>query len=146
MIISKPRSNALFAIGLFLLLSYSLGLVNLNILMMGGSHWYNYAIVVLLLPLATAILIKQLVGYKVVMLKNQTFKVKRPFILKSHAFKTKDIQSWRETIIKTKNGNFRELTIATEKWRPLKLTLQENSNYQRIMDYLNKKIPKKRAN
>jgi len=146
MIISKPRSNALFAIGLFLLLSYSLGLVNLNILLQGGSRWYNYAIPVVLLPLATAILIKQLVGYKVVMLKNQTFKVKRPFIFNSHAFKTKDIQSWRETVIKTKNGNFQELTIATEKWRPLKLTLQENSNYQRIKDYLNKKIPKKRAN
>ena len=146
MIISKPKFSALSAIGVFLVLCYSLGLVNLGILLDGASKWYNYAIVVSLLPLATVILIKQVIGYKIVVLKNQSFRIRRPFIFKSYSFKTKDIQSWKETIVKTRNGNFKELSIYPQNNPVLKLTLQENSNYDIIKGYLQKKLPKKRIN
>lgn len=141
--VSKPKFNALFAIGVFLILSYSLGLVNAGIVINDEGKWYNYAIALFLLPLATVILIKQVVGYKVVLFKNQTFIIKKPFLFTSYRFKIRDITSWQETIIKTKSGNFRELSIQTDNSKPLKLTLQENTNYEKFKNYMAKKLPKK---
>ena len=66
MIVSKPKLNALFAIGLFVLISFSLGFINLNIIIQGGARWYNFLLVFTILPLALIILIRQLAGYKII--------------------------------------------------------------------------------
>lgn len=74
----------------------------------------------------------------------ETFKVARPFIFSGYQFKLKDVSTWQETIIETKNGKFRELTVVNSSGKSLKLTFQENSNYEKVIKYLVKKLPKKR--
>ncbi len=143
MIVSKPKFNALFAIIVFLVICFSLGLINLNILIDGDGQWFNYLIVAITLPIGLSILIKQLVGFKIITVGEEAFKVGKPFILGGYQFKLKNIDWWEETTIKTKNGEFKELTIAHDTGKKLKLTLQENSNYKRIKDYLSKKVGKK---
>ena len=144
MIVSKPKLNALFAIGLFVLISFSLGFINLNIIIQGGARWYNFLIVFTILPLALIILIRQLAGYKIITIDKDTIKVAHPFLLKGFGFKAKEITGWEETVIKTKNGFFRELSIHTETNNLLKLTLQENSNYEKVKDFLQKKATGKK--
>ena len=143
MIVSRPKFNALFAIFVFLIICLSLGIVNLNIILKGGAQWFNYLIVVVTFLIGFSILIKQLVGFKVVTVGEDTFKVAHPFIFRGYQFKIKNIQMWEETVINTKNGQFKELTIGHDPGKKLKLTIQENSNYKSIRDYLAKKAGKK---
>ncbi len=144
MIVSKPKRNALFAIGLFVLISFSLGFINLNIIIQGGARWYSFLIVFTILPLALIILIRQLAGYKIITINKDTIKVAHPFILQGYGFKVKEITGWEETIIKTKNGFYKELSIRTDTANLLKLTLQENSNYEKVKDFLQKKAAGKK--
>ncbi len=144
MIVSKPKRNALFAIGLFVLISFSLGFVNLNIIIQGGARWYNFLIVFTILPFALILLIRQLAGYKIITINKDIIKVAHPFLLKGFGFKVKEITSWEETIIKTKNGYYKELSVRTESNILLKLTLQENSNYEKVKDFLQKNAAMKK--
>jgi hypothetical protein len=143
MIVSRPKSNALFAIVVFLMICFSLGIVNLNILLKGGKAWYNYLIVVVTFGIGLSILFKQMIGFKIITVGEETFKVARPFLFSGYLFKVKNIEFWEETLIDTKNGQFKELTIAQDSGKKLKITLQENSNYKKIKDYLSKKAGKK---
>lgn len=142
MIISKPKTRALFSIGVFLIISFSLSLVNLRFVFNDDYRWYNLLIVLLFLPLALVILVRQLASFKIITIDNARFKVAHPFLFKGHTFKLGQIISWEETVIKTKNADFKELFIQTQSYH-LKLTLQENSNYLKIKEYLRKKIPGK---
>jgi|GEM_PF-1819614 len=144
MIVSRPKSNALFAIVVFLMICFSLGIVNLNILLQGGRAWYNYLIVVVTFGIGFSILFKQMFGFKIITVGEETFKVAKPFLFTGYQFKVKNIEFWEETLIDTKNGQFKELTIAQDSGKKLKITLQENSNYKKIMDYLDKKAGKKK--
>lgn len=143
MIVSRPKSNALFAIIVFLMICFSLGIVNLNILLQGGQAWYNYLIVFVTFGIGFSILFKQMFGFKIITVGEETFKVARPFLFSGYQFKVKNIEFWEETLIDTKNGQFKELTIAQDSGKKLKITLQENSNYKKIKDYLSKKAGKK---
>lgn len=143
MIVSRPKTNALFAIIVFLLICFSLGIVNLNILLQGGRAWYNFAIVIVTFLIGFSILFKQMVGFKIITVGEETFKVAQPFLFRGYQFKVKNIEIWEETVIETKNGQFKELTIAQDSGKKLKITLQENGNYKKIKDYLSKKAGKK---
>jgi len=143
MIVSRPKVRALFSIGVFLIISFSLGLVNLRYIIAGDYKWYNLLIVLLFLPLALVILIRQLASFKIITIDNGTFKVTHPFIIRGYSFKISQIISWNETIINTKNGEFKELFILSTSYK-LKLTIQENSNYAKVIAYLRKKIPGKK--
>ena len=57
--------RALFSIGVFLMISFSLSLVNLRYIIAGDYKWYNLLIVLLFLPLALVILIRQLASFKI---------------------------------------------------------------------------------
>ena len=61
MIVSRPNFNAVFAISLFLIICFTLGILNLNIILKGGDKWYNYLIVFLTIPLGLSVLIKQMI-------------------------------------------------------------------------------------
>jgi hypothetical protein len=143
MIVSRPKSNALFAIVVFLMICFSLGIVNLNILLEGGRAWYNYLIVIVTFGIGFSILFKQMIGFKIITVGEETFKVARPFLFSGYQFKVKNIEFWEETLIDTKNGQFKEIAIAQDSGKKLKITLQENSNYKKIKDYLGKKAGKK---
>lgn len=145
MIVSRPKTNALFAIFVFLMICFSLGIVNLNILLEGGGRWFNYLIVIITFLIGFSIVLKQLIGFKIVTVGEGTFKVGKPFLFRGYQFKIKNIVSWEETVIKTKNGNFKELTILQDSGKKLKLTLQENTNYKEVIGYLVKKVNKKRV-
>lgn len=135
MLVSKPKINALLAIGVFAVICLSLSLVNLNIIFQGGSRWYNYLIVLTVLPMALVIIVRQLINYKVISAGKNSIKVVYPFMKKSFTITLKDLVSWEETVIKTKNDHFKELTLLSDRHR-LKLSIQENTNYEKIKNYL----------
>jgi len=143
MIVSKPHSRALFAMGVFLILCFSLSFYGLRNILSGAFQWYNFLIVLFVLPIALIIMIRQLVNFKIITVGNNEIKVGHPFIFKGYKINIRELESWDETIIITKNGKFRELKIRSP-YQILTLSIQENTNYLQIYDYLKKKVGSKR--
>jgi hypothetical protein len=55
----------------------------------------------------------------------------------------KEMDSWEETIIQTKTGIFKQVEIIFPS-KIIKLSIQENSQYQEAVQYLKKKVGQKR--
>ncbi len=144
MIISKPHTRALFAISVFLILCFTLSYFALKAIFGGGSQWYHLLLVLAVLPIALIIMIRQLVNFKIITVGNNEIKVSHPFIFKGYKINLPDLVSWEETIIPTKNGQFRELKIRSAK-NVLTLSIQENTNYLEVYKYLKKKAGKKQS-
>ncbi len=51
----------------------------------------------------------------------------------------KDLDSWQENIVKTPSGKFKELTLRFKNGFITKLSLQEHTEYKKVVSYLNKK-------
>jgi len=145
MIVSKPKVSTLLSLGFFLTLAYALGGINLRIILTSTSpSWYHYLISAFLLPLATIITFKQLWGFKIIRIQKEKLNISYPFRFKKVNRKLREVKKWGETTVGTKSGTFRELTVLFETGNNLKMTLQENSNYEEVVNYLKIKLPKKR--
>lgn len=144
MIISKPKPNALLAMGVFIILMLSLGLYALQSLLDGGSAWYQYVVVVTALPLGLILLLRQLLSYKVVYVGDNKVIAKFPFKGSKKESLLKNITYWKEEVIKTRSAPFRQLELKFESYT-LKLTIQENTYYEQILTYLRRKATKKEA-
>lgn len=145
MIVSKPKVSTLLSLGFFLILAFSLGGINLRIILTSTNpSWYHYLISSFLLPLGTIITFKQLWGFKTVRVQKEKLIINYPFRFNKVNRKLREVTKWGETKVGTKSGTFRELTVLFETGNNLKMTLQENSKYEEVFDYLKKKLPKKR--
>ena len=51
-----------------------------------------------------------------------------------------DVLGWHEEVVKTKNGDFREVKILYTKKKILKLSNRENTEYDAVVKYLKKKV------
>lgn len=142
MIVSKPKPNALIALGLFIVLNLVAGVYALNTLFNNDGHWYHYAMTAVNLPLGIMLLIRQLITYKVISIGDNRLSVMYPLRGAQQHFNLMELVSWKEEIIKTKNAPFRQLEIQFDNFL-LKLTIQENTHYEQILKYLKKRAGKK---
>lgn len=144
MIISKPKGNTLFALGMFLLICFGLlGYTLFNYLTYEIHYWYQYLIFLLITPISIVVLIKTLSGYKIIKLGKGKMSVRYPFLFKAQSFNMKDLKYWKEEIIKTQGTAFKELTMSF-KASKVKLSSQENGDYNQILSYIKTKHSKNR--
>lgn len=143
MIVSKPKSQALFAIGVFIIICLSLGGYNLKLLLEGSTWFFNWIMTIVFLLIGGILLLRQLFNYKVISLGNEKVQVWYPLRFRTHRGNLKDMDYWEETIIQTKTGIFKQLEIKFPQ-RSIKMSIQENTNYDEAANYLKKKQPKKR--
>lgn len=144
MIVSKPKPSALAALGIFILICLSVGLYFLQISVREGGLWYQYLGVFILLSVSFMLFLRQIVGYKIVSIGDNKFIVKYPLIGKRRELKAMQLVSWKEVVVKTKSAPFRQLEIRFSDFL-LKLTIQENTSYEQVLNYLKKKLGKKEA-
>jgi len=142
MIISKPKSRALFAIGMFVLVCFSLGGYNLSLIMKGSTWFFNYIMAIVFLPIGIILLFRQLINYKIISLGNGKIQVWYPLRFKVIRISLNKLDSWEETIIQTKTGVYKQLELIFPQ-NTIKMSLQENSYYQEVVNYFKKKLPKK---
>ena len=146
MIVSKPKTNTLISLGLFLTIAFSvIGITLKWILEQGSIVWYHYLVIIVLTPIALGVFLKTILGYKVVSIGKDQAKVDYPFRFSKLQYSFKDLKYWKETTIKTASGPFNQLEIHFENNKSIKLGKQENSNYVQVINYLKKKHIKKRA-
>lgn len=142
MIVSKPKPNALMALGVFIAINFVAGVYALANIGNGVGLWYHYVMASITWPIAFILLIRQLLTYKIVSIGDSKLAVAYPIRSAQKEFFLKELVSWKEEIIKTKNAPFRQLEIQFDDFL-LKLTIQENTNYEQILKYLRKKAGKK---
>jgi len=142
MIVSKPKTTALTALSIFIIICSAIGGYALNIIINGAGAWYHYFVMAITFSIGFVLLIRQVVSYKVIGIGDKVVKVNYSFRFKSNVFKLKDLVSWKETIIQTRNAPFKQLELKFEAFN-LKLSVQENTNYDQIYKYLKKRVGKK---
>jgi hypothetical protein len=143
MIVSKPKSRALFAIAMFILVCFSLGGYNFALLLRGSTWFFNYLMTIVFLPIGIVLLIRQLINYKIISLGNDKIQVWYPLRFRTLRVPLRDLEYWQETIIQTKTGVYHQLEIVFPT-KTIKMSLQENRNYKEVINYFKKKQVKKR--
>jgi len=141
MIVSKPKPTALIALGIFIIICFGIGGYALNNVLNNTAGWFGYAISVIMLTLGVILLIRQLLSYKTVQI-GDLVRVSYPFRFHKKELKLKELVSWKQTIITTRNDPFKQLALTFQHFI-LKLSVQENTNYERIYKYLKKRAGKK---
>lgn len=146
MIVSKPKTTAVFSLTVFIIITLIVSYVGLNnVIETGVWRWYNYLSVYPFGILSIILSLRILFNYKIITFSKNGLEVWYPFRFKRKKRAIDDIEKWKEERVKTGKSFFRQTTIYFPRFK-LKLSNQENSNYEKIFDYLNKRIRKKIVN
>lgn len=141
MTVSKPKTNTLTALSLFLILIFGSFFLLLGSLLRDGSYFYVKLILApLVLVIGMIVLGKLLSNIKIVKFGNNVIEVFYPISRMRLKIDVAHILGWHEEVIKTKNGEFRELKILYTKKKILKLSNRENTEYDEAVKYMKKKV------
>jgi hypothetical protein len=143
MIISKPKTGTLFAVGVFLILAYGAsGYMLYQVVQNQSFATYQMFLLPLTLGIALGVTIKMIIDHKTIIVQKDRVDVNFLLPIRKRYY-LKNLDFWQETRIKTFSSTYKELTMRFERRKAVKLSSQENSNYERIHRYLKKKYPKK---
>jgi hypothetical protein len=145
MIVSKPQTSTITSFVFFLLITcIVLGMNAWAITQTARPAWYNYAVIGLLAPIGLFVLYKIFIRYKVIRLGNNQIEVSFPVLKQNKTYKLAEVQFWFENQVKTgKKSVYRELAIKFEDGKKISLSPKESTEYERALQYLKQKLPKK---
>src|SRR6266567_2744929 len=87
MIISKPQTGTITSFALFILITIVVVAMNVMILSREVQPaWYNYAVVVLLIPIGLLVFYKIFIRYKILRLGNNQIQIDFPVIRQSKKY------------------------------------------------------------
>jgi len=145
LIVSKPRTGTLLSFSLFLLITLVVFIMNAYSIISKQAAWYNYVIAAALIPIGLIVLYRIFIRYKVIRMGNNQVILSFPVLRRSYQYPLQEIVSWKESIVKTgKSSVYKELEVRFADTRKLSIGLNEYSEYNRIVQYLNQKAPKKK--
>ena len=96
------------------------------------------------LVIGLLVLGKLLGAIKVVRVGDNKIEVFYPISRMRTNIQVPNLLGWKEEVVKTKNGEYREVKILYTKKKILKLSNRENTEYEAIVKYLKKKVRFKR--
>lgn len=106
---------------------------------------WRYIVIGLLLLTTSLMLHKLLFNYKVLKIGDNKFHIYYPFRFFKSVQEVKNLGAWQETIVTTNKTEFRQLKIVFVTKGYVKISNQENSDYDKVIRYLKKKAPKKQV-
>lgn len=141
MIVSKPKSNTAIALGTFLVLVFISFFFLLNSLLSSPNYFIIKLILTpILLVIGLIVMSKLLSSLKAVFIGKDKIEVLYLISRARLSIHIKDVLGWHEEMVKTKNGEFREVKILISKKKIIKLSNKENTEYDKIIKYLRQKI------
>ncbi len=141
MIVSKPKSNTSMALGLFLVLIFITFFLLLNSLLRVPDYFILKLILSpIVLVIGLLVLGKFLNSLKVVSLGKEKMEVLFLITRMRLKISVNEILGWREEVVKTRNSEFREVKILYGKKKILKLSNKENTEYDKVIQYLRQKV------
>jgi hypothetical protein len=108
--------------------------------------WYNYAVVIVLLLIGLFVLYKIFVRYKILKFGNNQIEINYPVLRQTKVYSIDQIDQWIENKVKTgKNSEYKELNVRFADGKKISLGYKEHTEYTRMVQYLQQKVPKKKA-
>ncbi|MEY4929395.1 MAG: hypothetical protein RI909_119 [Bacteroidota bacterium] len=147
MIVSKPQTNTIVSFSFFLLITLVVLTMNIFALVrVPAPAWYNYLMVILLAPIGLFVFYKIFVRYKIIRLGNNRLELSYPMLRRHSEFPLQEIVAWKENVVKTgKNSVFKQLEIFLPDKQRISFGDKEHTEYGRVVQYLNQKLPKKKS-
>ena len=109
--------------------------------------WYNYAVVVVLLPMGGLVFYKTVLEYKTIRMGNNQVRVDYLLGRRTRVYRLDQIVTWLENKVKTgKNSEYRELQVHFDDGRKISLGHKEYGEYGRMVEYLKQKAARKKGN
>jgi hypothetical protein len=146
LVVSRPQTNTLVSFAFFLLITVVVLTMNLISALRGTSAWYNYLIIALLVPIGLFVAYKIFIRYKVIRAGNNQIEINYPVLRRSEKYPLQSVLAWRENIVKTgKNSVYKQLEILFEDKKRISLGHKEHTEYPKLVQYLQHKIPRKKT-
>lgn len=142
MIVSKPKIGTLFSVGVFIAIAFGAFIYGLIEIQTADDRTWWYVLVYTSGPIGLLVLMKILFSLKTIKIGKEKFEVKFPFKFTKYSFSGKEIDHWFHTSIKTYGGLYEELTIKLSSGKQIALSKQENTEYDKTLNYLKKKFKK----
>lgn len=144
MIISRPKSSALFSLTIFIIISLALAYAGISRpIETGVWKWYNYIAVYIFGPLAMILSFRIMYNFKVLYISKAQVEAWFPFRFFRKKYKLEELEFWNEETVKTGKTLFRELRMKFRN-KTIKISNQENSSYDKIFKYLSTKAKTKK--
>lgn len=141
MIISKPKFGTSFSLGVVVTLIFAVFFFLLDSLLRHPDYfWVKLILAPMVLAIGLLIFGKFLSGMKQITLGDG--KIEVLFLVSRQRIKlpVKEVLGWREEVVKTKNGDFREVKILYDKKKIIKLSNKESTEYDKAVKYLREKV------
>lgn len=141
MIHSRPKSTSLVAVGVFLLIVLATDGWLLAGLIRNPSSYFVWKLVLVptLFVIGITVAVKSYFSASHLSLGKDKLTYHYPFSSpKTHP--VSEISSWHEDVIKRKNSTYRRVSILLVDGKKLTLSNHENSNYDKVVGYLKKKV------
>ncbi|MFQ3215058.1 MAG: hypothetical protein ACJAT1_001035 [Marivirga sp.] len=146
MIKSTPKYQTVFALSVFLILLFGSFFLLLHSLLNDASYFIIKLILTpLILVIGLLILNKLISGVKIIEAGNNQLNIFHPISRKRILLPLDQIRGWQEEVVKTKNGDFREIKILYSNKSVVKLSNKENTDYDKLLQYLTQKVKRKQV-
>lgn len=147
MIISKPQTATITSLVFFLIITVVVVALNSTVIFRNQMvAWYNYAVVAVLLPIGLFVFYKIFIRYKILSFGNNQIQIEYPMLRQSKIYPLDQIDKWIENKVKTgKNSEYKELQLKFTDGKKVSVGHKEHTEYERIVQYLAQKAPKKKA-
>jgi hypothetical protein len=142
MIVSKPKTSTLFSISIFLLLAFGLFTYSFLQAQQTNDRFWWYILLYTSGPIGLLVLLKVLLGIQIIEIKKEKFKVRVPFKFRNITFDGKELDFWEHTVMKTYGGQYEELILQLKSGKKYSLSKQENTEYDKVLNYMKKKYKK----
>lgn len=141
MIISRPKRQTIFALSVSTFICGAGSAYFLKQAFNDPATWKYIALGILIL-VTSILLYKLLFNYKVLKISHDQVHVYYPFRFFKSVQPIKNLGAWQETVIETNKTKFKELKLVFKNKGFVKITNQENSDYDKVYKYIKKKAAK----
>ena len=144
MIVSRPKRQTIFSLGAFtILILAGLFMSWQSILKLQEVPTWRYVLVGILLLTASLLLHKLIFNYKVIKISHDKVHVYYPFRFFKTVQDIKNLGAWQQTVIDTKKSTYKQLKLVFVNKGFVKISNQENSDYDKVYKFVKRKAPKK---
>jgi hypothetical protein len=147
MIVIKPKLNTVFSLVIFISIMIVLSaFMGWQYYMSKRPEYYQFLIMVFSGTFGIALLIKFLWNWKKLEVGKGKFQVDYTFRFKKNTLSGKDLNFWREEVVKTWGGSYSEIDLFFNEKKKVNLSLQEHDGYIKLRQYLEKNYGKLKRN
>jgi hypothetical protein len=145
MIISKPKRQTIFSLTVFTLISCFGALYFMRQVLGDTENIWNAIFLGFLLVVSSILLYKLIFNYKVLKISHDKIHVYYPFRFYKSVQDVSELGAWQEVVIKANKTDYKELKLVFLNKGYVKISNQENNDYDKVYNYIKRKAPKKQV-